>query len=211
VIFSTKPSLLVTASRNESGMTLIELLASLSLLAILLAVLSQFLYTGTRMWGKSDRACERRHQLRFISQTLNTDLGLLVNSPFLAEPAINGDEYGFTFWAVTNDGLVQVKYHFDSQEQKVFRSAGFWGSKPPENQMFDQVKEWKVEYYRPKTKNWELQWQPTLKSDIPSLIRVTVTVGNNSLGSLVFPIKAWHNESSADAAADDADGDTDGT
>jgi prepilin-type N-terminal cleavage/methylation domain-containing protein len=204
VIFSTKPSLLVTASRNEQGMTLIELLASLSLLAILLVVLSQFLYTSVHLWGKNDHAYERRHQLRLISQTLNTDLGLLVNSPFLPEPAIRGDEYDFTFWAATNDGLVQVKYHFDSQEQKVFRSEGFWGSKPAENLLLDQVKEWKVEYYRPKTKNWDLQWQPapTLKNDIPSLIKVTITVGKNSLGSLVFPIKAWHKAS---------DGEIDGT
>ena len=81
-----------------------------SLLVILLAVLSQFLYNGARMWGKNDRAYERRRELRLISQTFNTDLGQLVNSPFLAEPAFSGDEYGFTFWAETGAGLVKIKY-----------------------------------------------------------------------------------------------------
>lgn len=207
MLFSTKPALSATDIRNELGMTLVELLASLSLLVILLAVLSQFLYSGIHLWDKSDRAYERRHQLRSISQILNTDLGQLVNSPFLAEPAFNGDEYGCAFWAETNEGLVQIKYRYDQQSQKVFKTIGFWGSKPLENELFQGIKNWKIEYFRPKMKNWELQWRPTSKNEIPALIRVTATMEKNSLGTLVVPIKAWHNESSAAAAAgSDADG-----
>jgi type II secretory pathway component PulJ len=179
-------------------MTLIELLASLSLLMILLTVLSQFLYNGVHLWGQNDRAYERQHQLRLISHTLNTDMSSFVNSPFLAEPAMSGDEYEFTFWTDTNEGLVQVKYRYDQQTKKVFKTTGFWGSKPPEKELFSAVKSWKVEYYRPKTKNWDLQWKPSYKNEIPASIRVTVTTDNNDLGTLVIPIKVWRKESTID-------------
>jgi prepilin-type N-terminal cleavage/methylation domain-containing protein len=195
----TRPTLLDIVVQNEQGMTLIELLASLSLIAILLAVLSQFLYSGVRLWGKDDQAYERRRQLLVISQTLSTDLASLVNSPYLAEPAMKGDEYGFDFWRTTHDGLVQINYRFDQSEGKVFKSAGFWGSKPQENPIFTQVKEWKIEYFRLKTKNWESDWQPTdNKTDIPSLIRITFRVGTNNQEVLVIPIKAYHSESDTD-------------
>ena len=194
-MFLTKPSLSVTAIRNELGMTLVEVLASLSLLMILLAVLSQFLYTDTRLWAQNDHSLERRAQLRILSQTLNTDFASLVNSPFLAEPAIQGDDYQTTFWATNQDGLVQIQYRFSLSEEKVFRSAGFWGSKPQEKVLLDHVKEWKVEYFRPKTKNWELFWKPAQKTEIPSLVRVTICAKNNNSKALVIPIKAWHSES----------------
>jgi prepilin-type N-terminal cleavage/methylation domain-containing protein len=206
VAISTGPALPATGIRSERGMTLVELLASLSLLVILLAVLSQFLYNSSRMWGKNDRAYERLSELRLISHTLNTDLGQLVNSPFLTEPAFSGDEYGCAFWAETGAGLVHIKYSYDQQNQKVFKTIGFQGSKPPENQLFGGVGNWKIEYFRPQTKNWELQWQPVSKNEIPALIRVTATMGNHELGPLVVPIKAWHNESSAAAAGGETDG-----
>jgi hypothetical protein len=175
-------------------MTLIEVLASLSLLVVLLMILSQFLDTDIHLWGKNARADEPRHQLQALSQKLNSDLASLVDSPFLAEPAMKGDENQFTFWAATQNGLVQIEYRFDPVEQKVFRAAGFWGSVFEEKPLFDQVKKWQVEYFRPQTKNWELVWQPALKTDIPSLIRLSVWIGNNNLGTLVIPIHAWHHE-----------------
>jgi prepilin-type N-terminal cleavage/methylation domain-containing protein len=200
VVFSIKPSWGAFVTRNEPGMTLVELLASLSLLGILLAVLSQFLYTGIGLWGKTDRANERNYQLRFISQTLNTDLASMVNSPFLAEPAISGDEYEVTFWSENDQGLVQVKYRYDESTQKVLKTVGFWGNKASENEVFQKIQSWKIEYYRPKTKKWESQWQPAYKNEIPALLRVTVILKNKDQTgtTLVFPIKTWHNESNAD-------------
>jgi prepilin-type N-terminal cleavage/methylation domain-containing protein len=198
VLFPTKPTFWATVSRNEQGMTLIELLASLALLVILLGVLSQFLYNGVHLWGRHDRAYERRHQLRVISQTLSSDLAALVNSPFLAEPALSGDEYEMSFWTEAKDGLVQIKYRYDQQTQKVFKSTGFWGSKPPENELLTAVKSWSIEYYRPKTNNWEQLWKPTYKNELPSLIRVTMQSKTDDLGTMVFPIKAWHKESTID-------------
>jgi prepilin-type N-terminal cleavage/methylation domain-containing protein len=197
--FPTKPNWSDIVTRSEPGMTLVELLASLSLLAILLAVLSQFLYTGIGVWGKTDRANERNYQLRLISQTLHNDLASMVSSPFLAEPAVRGDEYEVAFWTETSEGLVQIKYKYDQSTRKVLKTAGFWGSKPSENEAFQGIQSWKIEYYRPKTKNWELQWKPAYKNEIPALIRVTVTMkSKDQTGTLVFPIKNWHSESNAD-------------
>ena len=195
VRFPTKPCLPVTVFRSELGMTLVEVLASLSLLMILLAVISQFLYTDVRLWGKNDQIYERSYQTRVLAKTFRLDLSSLVNSPFLAEPAVQGDDYQFVFWAENQDGLVQIQYRFDTSEKKVYRSVGFWGSKPQEKLFFAQVEEWKIEYFRPKTKNWELQWQPVQKTDIPSLIRVTFQAQKNKATTLVIPIPAWHSES----------------
>jgi Type II secretory pathway, component PulJ len=186
-------------------MTLVELLASLSLMVVLLMVLSEFLYSGTRLWDKNDRAYERRQLLRSVAQTFNADLDLLVNSPFLAEAAFIGDEYGFVFWAETGDGLIQVKYSYDQQNQKVIKSVHFWGGKPVENTLFHGIKDWRIEYFRKKTENWELQWSPATKNEIPALIRVTFKT-ENTRGEVVVPIKAWHDESAGNAGAGDANG-----
>ena len=129
---------------------------------------------------------------------MNTDLASLVNSPFLAESALSGDEYEINFWVEANEGLVQIKYRYDQQTQKVFKSTGFWGSKLSEKELLAAVKSWCIEYYRPKTKNWERGWKPTFKNELPSLIRVTMQTQNDDLGSMVFPIKAWYKESTTD-------------
>ncbi len=196
MLVPTKPSLSVTAFRDEGGMTLVEVLASLSLLMVLLGVLSQFLYTDVRLWGKNNNAFERGYQLRVLSQTFHNDLGSMVSGAFLAEASLQGDDYHFAFWAVKPDGLVQIQYRYDPSAQKVFRSAGFWGSKPQEKLVFDRVEDWKFEYYRPKTKNWELYWKPDQnKTDLPSLVRVTAKIHNNHAEMLVVPLPVWRNES----------------
>ncbi|HEX3044528.1 MAG TPA: hypothetical protein VHY08_07220 [Bacillota bacterium] len=192
--FSIKRPLSVTVIRSELGMTLVEVLASLGLLMILLGVLSQFLYTDVLLWGKKNLAFERSYQLRLLSQTLNNDLGSLVGSTFLAEPAFQGNDYQLTFWSTKDNGLVQIQYRFSSSEEKVFRSVGFWGGKPQEVVLLNKVKEWKFEYFRSKTKNWDLLWQPTQKTEIPSLVRVNVSSGKN-IAALIIPIKIRLDES----------------
>lgn len=118
----------------------------------------------------------------------------IVGSTFLAEPAFQGNDYQLTFWSTKDNGLVQIQYRFSSSEEKVFRSVGFWGGKPQEVVLLNKVKEWKFEYFRSKTKNWDLLWQPTQKTEIPSLVRVNVSSGKN-IAALIIPIKIRLDES----------------
>lgn len=192
--FYARPSLKATVIRNESGLTLLEVIASLSLLAILLGVLTQFLYAGLRVKEKTDQAYERQHLLKNFHQTVSADLASLVVGPYLPENAVSGDDYEMNFWQESNNGLLQIRYRYDLQEKRLLRATCFWGGKPEETVIFTDITKWKIEYFRFKTKNWLTVWKPSHKDEIPALIRFTLATKNADLGELVFPIKVWYNE-----------------
>lgn len=189
-----KRPLRVIGTRTESGLTLIEVLVSLSLTAVLLGVISQFLYTGIHLKNKSERAYERQHLMKAIYQTVSNDISPLATGPYLPENALKGDQYELSFWRESNAGLHNIKYRYDPQTKKVYKAAGFWGSKPEETVIFDDISDWKFSYYDPKTK-WHLsEWDLKLKEEIPSLIGISIKTKTADLGTIFIPVKVWHSE-----------------
>ncbi|MGE5581344.1 MAG: type II secretion system protein J [Bacillota bacterium] len=192
--FGKKRLLPVTALRNESGLTLLEVIASLALMALILGVLSQFLYSSNRLKIKTDQAYERQHLLENFHRLMAADTLAICAGAYLPENAMTGGDYQITFWLENEAGLNQVTYRFDPQEKKVYRSASFWGSKPEEVPVLTGVTQWRIEYFQAKTKNWLTVWQPSRKDEIPALLRFTVATRSADLGELVFPVKVWYNE-----------------
>lgn len=193
-----KYRLRVIAAQNEKGLSLLEMLISLTFTAVLLGVLSQFLYSGVRFWGKNDQAYRRLSQFKMVFQVTYNDLASAFAGSYLPEFSLTGDEYQLSFWKETTAGLVLVNYRYDSFKKIVYRSAGFWGSKPEENEVFTDIVSWRFEYYKPDQKNWLLEWKPERKDQIPSLVRITVKTKTTDLGSMVIPLKTWRPEEKSD-------------
>jgi len=179
----------------ESGMTLAEVLAALTLTVLLLGFLSQFLYNGITLWSRNDKAYRGQHQLKLIYQTLANDLESIFSGPFLpGEKLFQGEEQSLIFWSESGSGLKVIRYRYDSYEKTVWRSAGYWGSEPDERKLLTGITEWRFEYFEPKRRNWVLSWKPSFKTELPALVKVTAKTDLNKLGPLVFTIKARRDE-----------------
>lgn len=198
VIFTIKKYSSATGIPNERGLTLLEMLFAIGISAILLGVLAEFLYSGVRMWTKSDRAYQRQHELKYIYQVLQNELTDLVALPNLPGEILTGDGEQIKFWRQTSAGLVQVGYRFDRSELQIMKTEGFWGSTPGETVLFHGVTGWSIEYYQPRTKNWARQWDSGQSREIPALIRFNVTTKTAPLGSIVIPVKVWSKEAEND-------------
>jgi type II secretory pathway component PulJ len=180
--------------RSESGVTLLEVVAALGIMVLLLAVLAQLLNTGGRLWLKSDRAYQRQHQLQDLYTILAQDLSQAYTSVFLPEKALRGDAVQLALWRETPRGLQQVTYRYDGITKTLYRSAGFWGEQCVEQTAFADLTAWKLEYYAIATKNWQYNWEPELKTTLPTLIRFTAATGLTDLGTQVIAVEAWHDE-----------------
>ena len=185
---STKKSLKVTGAKNEAGLTLIEMLVTLSITAFLFLVLSQFLLSGVQLWAKNDHAYRRQHLLNLVFQSLNRDLGAMIPGGYLPEVAASGDQYQFKCWIENEQGLIQLEYRYDQQERKVYRIVGFWGGQPVEKVLLEEVDDWKFEYFQAHSKRWLITWSPEQRSEVPALIKVTFKTKLGDLGSMIIPV-----------------------
>jgi type II secretory pathway component PulJ len=183
-----------TVWRSEAGMTLLEVLASLGILVILLAVLSQMLYTGSRLWLKNDYAYQKQHRLQDLYTILAPELRSACSSEFLPTPACQGDGQQLSFWRETGAGLEQVTYRYDAGQKTLYRMAGFWGAQPEAELLFTDLVAWKFEYFEAATRNWKDDWKPAVKTALPALIRITVATTRTDLGAIAIPLEAWHAE-----------------
>lgn len=181
-----------TVPRSKAGYTLLEMLFVLVFTAFLLVILSEFLLSGMKLWAKNDRVYKRQNQLKLIYRVIHKELSTAYNNPYLPDKAMAGDDKELTFWKESAKGLLKVKYRYDQSDQKVYRSAAFWGSNIPEKVLFKDIKNWKFEYYQAHSQNWLSEWEPEVKTAIPSLIGISITTKESDLGTIIIPIKAWH-------------------
>lgn len=175
-------------------MTLAEVVASLALSILLLGMLSQFLYSGAGLWNKNDQAYRDQRQLKFIYQTIANDLENVFSGRFLPEDTFQGEEYLFNCWCESDTGLKRIGYRYDLQEKAVWRWAGYWGSAPEERKLFSGVSQWRFEYFDPNKSNWFLNWEPSNKTELPSLVKVTAKTDRGVIGPVVIHIKSWRDE-----------------
>ncbi len=181
----------VSGNRSEAGFTLLELLFSISITGLLLAILSQFLLSGVQLWERNDRGYLRQHQLKLVYQTAYNEFSTMCHGEYLPDFIINGDEWQLMFWRETIKGLVFVKYRYDLNEKTVYHSEGFYGSKPEETILYKDIIKWQFEYFDQKNRNWLREWKSDRK-ELPALIRITVKTKDADLGTLTVPVKAWH-------------------
>jgi type II secretory pathway component PulJ len=184
----------ITGRRSEAGVTLIEVVAALGLLGLLLAVLSQLLHAGGRMWIKTDYAYQRQHQLQDLYTVLASDMRFVYCSPFLPTKALQGNDREIAFWRETERGLQQVTYRYDAPQKILYRTAGFWGVLPEAKPLITNLTALQFEYFETTARNWKYEWEPKRKTLLPSLVRITATAGPDDLGPIVIPLEAWHEE-----------------
>lgn len=177
--------------KNEAGFTLMEVLFSIGMTGVLLTVLAQFMISGIKLWERNDQGYRRQHQMKFIYQTVSDEVSTMLYGDYLPEYIISGDDYKLSFWRESRTGLILVTYRYDFNDHKVYRSEGFYGSTPGETVLFNDILNWQFEYYEPKTRNWLREWTSDRK-ELPALIRITVKTKISNLGTLIIPVKAWH-------------------
>lgn len=183
----------------EAGFTLMEMLVSLSMFAILLALLSQFLFNGIRLWERNDRAYQRQHQLKVIYQTIDNDLSGMLAGCFLPEGALTGEETELHFWKESEKlGAYQVHYRFEQWEKKVYRSTNIFGGETEEEVWLTGIKAWEFNFYDPESENWLFDWEPDMKWKLPALVRIAVKTEDHDLGKLIFPVRVWTKEAEED-------------
>jgi type II secretory pathway pseudopilin PulG len=179
---------------NESGLTLLEVVVSLALIAFILGVMSEFLYNGVRFWTRNAQAYQRQHQLQSIYQTLHDDLESAFSGAYFAENSFKGEPAELKFWRETACGLEQTLYRFDREARQVTCSSGLWGVLPESRVIFTGIKEWEFAYFDSAAAQWQYSWNPSAKAALPALVRLTVTTARGGPGVLVFPLYAGRTE-----------------
>jgi hypothetical protein len=190
--YSKNTGRVIRGKFKETGYTTIELVAAITLTALILAVLAQFMLSGVKLWEKSSQAFSKQQQLKNIYQTLNRDLSAMFFQAYLPDAAVVGNDQELTFWEENDTGLVMVKYWYDPGNKELLRSEGFWGSDPQWRPIFKGITSWQFDYYDPHSQNWLLKWEPKENRPLPGLVRVTLKTEKSDLGSLVFQVKSWY-------------------
>jgi hypothetical protein len=167
---------------------LLEAIASLTLIALILGVMSEFLYNGVRFWARNDHAYQRQHQLQSIYQTFYDDLESAFSGAYFTENSFKGETEELEFWRETAYGLEQKSYRFDREAQQVTCSSGPWGVLSEDRVIFTGIKEWEFAYFDPATAQWVYIWNPSQRAALPALVRLTVRTALGGPGTLVFPI-----------------------
>jgi prepilin-type N-terminal cleavage/methylation domain-containing protein len=186
------------AIRNESGLTLLEMILALALAAILLMVTSEYLFSAAGLWIRYDKASLRGRQLNQVQRVLAGDLDAMVAGPYLPEAAFQGETGRLVFWMAALDGLRQVTYEYDPTAQTVSRSSGFWGAEPRREVLFKQVLKWEFEYFELKTKSWRMEWGPGSAAHFPGLLRVTFQIDKGGSAAVALPFRTRLEEAESD-------------
>jgi prepilin-type N-terminal cleavage/methylation domain-containing protein len=186
----------MTAARratDERGFTLLELLISISLLAVMLAMAYTAFATAMGAVPRGEEAADRSARLRMGTSLLTRQVHSMVNYPSYTEdevhPYFEGDAVSFKFITAApqlngGEGLGWVSYWTDGKtmwmaERAIFSVQSISGDAPdPTGQtvLLEGLKGVRFQYLRLEggDSEWVDLWDPLEEQSLPGAIRVTL-------------------------------------
>lgn len=188
--------------RNNRGFTLIEIIISIGLMAVIFLMMNQTMEDVTWSRNKVISQSEDSHVLQVVFSRMFDD----INSAFLADTTFQGDETqaptGFVadensmhFTTMTGVHIVEnhkdsnqhnVSYYLKSEDDQNYLMRRSTDHLLPDLQrggkafaILEGVKELRFEYYDPNKRSWRPKWDTdsiTFAGRMPQRVRVTLTV-----------------------------------
>ena len=178
----------------EAGFTLIELMISLSLLAVMLAMAYSVFATGMNAVPRGEALAERSARLRAATSILTRQIHSMVNYPAHNEddevfPFFVGNSHYFQFITASpqhagGEGLAWVTYWSDNRslsmaERVIFSSSSLTGTAPDASSqatLLDGLRNTKFQYLRleGEESEWRDSWDGFEDQSLPGAIRVVI-------------------------------------
>lgn len=190
----------MTRCRSESGFTLLELLVSITIFALLMVVLVGALQLGTRQTGRLSGQVDRSAQVALVQNFLRTQLSAaqpLISATGESDESkrvvFDGQAHGVNFIAVAPQSLpagglqilsVALRDGAHPQDGQLVLGWRPWRQDPDAaatasapTVLLDHVRAARFVYYGPPTPTDDPYWQTTWQdmSYLPLLVRLSVT------------------------------------
>jgi len=179
---------------RQEGFTLLELMISITLLTMMMAMVFSVFATATDSIPRGEAAAERSARLRMATALMTRQIRSLVDYPAESEdeeihPFFNGDENSFTFITAApqmgrGDGLGWVTYWVEEgslnlTERLIFSAGAFVAEEPTsvaEATLLTGLAGHRFEYLRLEgdTSEWVDGWEGLEEQSPPAAIRITI-------------------------------------
>lgn len=197
------------ARKSSNGFTLLELLISLTILAIVIVIVFGALRIGSRAWEKGEQDLENQQRMRVVFDLIKHQISSAsAMKEITAEDGkaffMKGDSTSLEFLSYVpvfpgDAGLVHVKYQVLENEEKggdrlIFFEKGIvFSDKELENNGIDEDKNFHVlipvapdirfEYLnlgdQSENPQWVEQWDKTEGNELPLAVRLSAKYGKN--------------------------------
>jgi prepilin-type N-terminal cleavage/methylation domain-containing protein len=189
------------ARSGERGFTLLELMISMTLLVMMVAMTYSMFATTLRMVPRGEGEAERSARLRGATDMISRQIRSTVNYPAKSEgesfPFFQGAPYWFTFITAApqhrgGEGLGYVTYWSDGHslnvgERVIFSASSILGDTPEvadQSMLLDGFTASRFQYLRLDggDSEWRDDWDGREEQNLPAAIRI-VLEGVGSIGS----------------------------
>jgi general secretion pathway protein J len=184
-----------SARLSSAGFTLLELMISLTLLGVMLAMVYSVFATALAAVPRGEEVAARSARMRAATSLLARQVRSIISFPVEGEEESTpcyfwGNRYSFEFVTATpqhngGEGLAKVTYStngtsFEMREEVVFSAAAITGeaqAAPTSNvTLLDGLKSVRFQYLRldGTDSEWRDEWDPYEEQTLPGAIRVTL-------------------------------------
>ncbi|MBM7557517.1 PulJ/GspJ family protein [Halanaerobacter jeridensis] len=147
---------------NEAGFTLVEILAAVTITAIILVSLFALLQQSFDLWRSIGVYNHWEQNFRVLEAELTRDLHNLLSSPLTTRNLFQGSDHQIKFYQLSTTGeMKEITYSFDSYQQQLIKEVTYLGSKEKERiEFFSEatIKDLEFQFYDLETEYFKSYW-----------------------------------------------------
>lgn len=177
------------AAARSAGFTLIEVLAAMTLSALVMLALVQAYQAGADAWRRGQQEADFLQAGRFFLSRLSGEVENACFSRFNTRITFVGEPGSLRFVTHGPDGLSAVWYRFDVNRSVIFRDTAttidpdaWWA---PRQVWLEAVHSVSFRYYDELRKTWYDRWDSRYPGRLPELVEVRLSLKGDSAQS--FP------------------------
>ena len=170
---------------NEAGFTLVEILAAVTITAIILVSLFALLQQSFDLWRAIGVYNHWEQNFRVLEAELTRDLHNLLSSPLITRNLFQGSDHQIKFYQLSTTGeMKEITYSFDSYQQQLIKEITYLGSKEKERiEFFSEatIKDLEFQFYDPETEYFKSYWsQQEVREKKKGMGKLTYFLKNES-------------------------------
>ncbi|MDM8522732.1 prepilin-type N-terminal cleavage/methylation domain-containing protein [Desulfococcaceae bacterium HSG8] len=184
----------------QAGFTLLELLISLSIIAVIVVIISAALRIGVSAWEKGERDVEARQRYRIVLDLMKRQLASVdtrqgnsnVNKLFLLKgdnktleflshiSLVPGNDFGEVYvrYVVKPEGSEEKERLIFHEKSVVLPSKAAETDMPPEDEFYElipEIQNMTFEYLKKGAEDWQQSWEPESDKGLPQAVGIILT------------------------------------
>lgn len=147
---------------EEEGFTLVEVLAAVTITAIILVSLFALLEQSFDLWRAVGTYNHWEQNLRVLEAQLSADLHNLYFSPLTRKNLLRGSPHSIEFYRLSSKGIMKkISYSFNSYERKLIKEVDYLGTAKKEKLEFFadlEIEELEFQFYASQAEYFKSYW-----------------------------------------------------